>query len=75
MFIMVSDAGLGDFNRCQPHLEKIAEMGATSTLILPHTGFGIGNIQSILNAAQAELITVKDWKDFPEIVSEILSRV
>ncbi|OLS31818.1 MAG: hypothetical protein HeimAB125_15130, partial [Candidatus Heimdallarchaeota archaeon AB_125] len=75
MFIMVSDAGLGDFNQCQPHLEKIAEMGATSTLILPHTGFGIGNIQSILNAAQAELITVKDWKDFPEIVSEILSRV
>jgi Mg-chelatase subunit ChlD len=75
MFVMVSDAGLGDFNRCQPHLEKIADMGATSTLILPHSGFGMGNIQSILNAAQAELITVKDWKNFPEIVSEILSRV
>ena len=75
MFIMVSDAGLGDFNRCQPHLEKIADLGATCTLIVPHTMFGMGNIQSILNAAQAELVTVKDWKDFPEIVSEILSRV
>ncbi|MCE7747842.1 MAG: VWA domain-containing protein [Candidatus Heimdallarchaeota archaeon] len=74
MFIMVSDAGLGDFGRCEPHMRKIADLGATSTLIVPHTGFGMGNIQSILNAANAELITVHDWKKFPEIVSEILSR-
>ncbi|MHA1202407.1 MAG: VWA domain-containing protein [Candidatus Heimdallarchaeaceae archaeon] len=75
MFIMVSDAGLGDFGRCEPHMRKIADLGATSTLIVPHHGFGIGNIQSILSAANAELITVNDWKKFPEIVSEILSRV
>ena len=74
MFIMVSDAGLGDFGRCEPHMRKISDLGATSTLIVPHSGFGMGNIQSILNAANAELITVHDWKKFPEIVSEILSR-
>jgi Mg-chelatase subunit ChlD len=75
MFIMVSDAGIGDFNRCQEHMRKIAEMGATSTLIVPHNMFGMGNIQSILQAANAELIPVRNWKDFPEVVSEILSRV
>ena len=75
MFIMVSDAGLGDFNRSLEHMRKIAEMGATSTLIVPHTMFGVGNIQSILQAANAELVPVRDWKNFPEVVSRILSRV
>ena len=75
MLIMVSDDSIGDFNRCQDHMRKIADMGTTSTLIVPHTMFGMGNIQSILQTANAELVPVRDWKDFPEVVSEILSRV
>jgi len=75
MFIMVTDAYLGDFGNCKEHLREIADLGATSTLIVPHTLLGVGNIQSILQEANAELVPVKNWKDFPEVVSEILSRV
>ena len=46
----------------------------TSVLIMPETTFGIGNKQSIIENANAHLITVGDWKKFPEIVSRVLSR-
>ena len=74
MFVMVTDAMLGDFQRCKPHMESIADQGATSVLIVPHTMAGMGNIQQIVESANAQIIPVRDWKKFPEIVSKILSR-
>ncbi|MCY3413844.1 MAG: VWA domain-containing protein [Candidatus Heimdallarchaeota archaeon] len=74
MFVMVSDAMIGDFERSKKHLKAIAEMDATSIMIMPNTGFGMGNVQNILEEANAQLVTVSDWKNFPEIVSEVLSR-
>ncbi len=75
MFIMVTDAMIGDFERSKVHLRGIAEMGATSVLIMPHSAYGLGNIQNVLEETNTQLITISDWKAFPETVSEVLSRV
>lgn len=74
MLIMVTDAMIGDFYRCEDHLRDIADQGVTSVLVMPKSAVGLGNKQSIIENANAQLITVDDWKHFPEIVSKILSR-
>ncbi len=75
MFVMVTDAMIGDFDRSKEHLRNIADQGGTSMLIVPEVTYSIGNIQSIVESANAHLVIVGDWKKFPEIVSKILSRV
>ncbi len=75
MFVMVTDAMLGDFDRSKEHMRNIADQNATSVLIVPEVTYGLGNIQSVVEAANAQLVTVGDWKKFPEIVSRILSRL
>ncbi|MBN2151050.1 MAG: VWA domain-containing protein [Candidatus Lokiarchaeota archaeon] len=75
MFVMVTDAMLGDFDRSKEHMRNIADQNATSVLIVPEFTYGLGNIQSVVEAANAQLVTVGDWKKFPEIVSRILSRL
>jgi hypothetical protein len=75
MFVMVTDAMIGDFSRSQQHLINITEQGASSVLIVPRHMYGMGNIQGITESANAQIVTVNDWKEFPEIVSRVLSRV
>ncbi|MHA1718806.1 MAG: vWA domain-containing protein [Promethearchaeota archaeon] len=75
MFILVTDAYLGDFQNSRKHLENIANENATSILIVPKTMYGMGNIQQIVESVNAQLVSVDNWKNFPKIVSEILTRV
>ena len=75
MFVMVTDAMIGDFDRSSIHLRNIADQGATAVLIMPGSGYGLRNINEIVSASSAQLITVDDWKKFPEVVSKILSRL
>ncbi|QEE17374.1 VWA domain-containing protein [Promethearchaeum syntrophicum] len=75
MFILVTDAYLGDFQRSKKHLENIVNENATSILIVPKTMYGMGNIQQIVESINAQLIPVDNWKNFPKIVSNIISRV
>lgn len=74
MFVIASDALIGDFERSQVHMRNISDMGATSVLIVPGATYGIGNIQSMADAVNAHLVVVRDWSSFPQIVSEVLSR-
>ncbi|MCE7737004.1 MAG: VWA domain-containing protein [Candidatus Heimdallarchaeota archaeon] len=74
MFIMVTDAMIGDFNASKKHLKAISEMGATNVMILPGNAYSMGNIQNLLDDTNTQLVTVSNWKAFPEIVSEVLSR-
>lgn len=75
MFIMATDAMIGDFNACTKYFRNIADQEVTSVLIIPASAYGTGNIQNIVENANAQLITIKNWKKFPELVSKILSRV
>ena len=75
MLVMLTDAMIGDFASTEPHLASIAELGTTSVLIMPQTARGLGSIQGILDRANAQLVTINRWEDFPEIVSDVLSRV
>lgn len=74
MFVMMTDAMIGDFRRSEQHFRNIADQGATSVLCIPQSGYGRGPIQSIVESANAQLVTVKDWQEFPEQISKILSR-
>ncbi len=74
MFVIASDACIGDFQRSETHLRNIADMGATSVMIVPKMTYGIGNIQGMCDAVNAALVVVDDWEKFPEIVSKVLSR-
>ncbi|MCF2138011.1 MAG: VWA domain-containing protein [Candidatus Thorarchaeota archaeon] len=74
MLIMVTDANLADFAKSIPIMEEIADMGVTSLLAIPVSTYGIGNIQAIIESASAQMVPIKSWDNFPELVSEILSR-
>ncbi|MCF2141798.1 MAG: VWA domain-containing protein [Candidatus Lokiarchaeota archaeon] len=75
VFIMVTDAMLGDFRQSEKSLEKISDMGVSSALVVPPNMGSFGNIQALVESANAAIIPVEDWKNFPNIVSKILSRV
>ncbi len=73
IFIMLTDAMLGDFHQSQQALQHLTDQGARSVLIVPNNLRGMGNVQQIIRAANCEVIQVKDWRRFPEIVSKVLS--
>lgn len=75
MFVMLTDAMIGDFERCESHFLKIADQDVTSVLVVPESSTGLGNIQTIAEAANAQLTTVGDWQAFPDVVSRVLSRL
>ena len=66
IFIMLTDAMLGDFQSSKKALLDISNQGARSVLIVPHTMAGIGNIQQLVQSANSEIIQVKDWQKFPQ---------
>ncbi|MHA1305297.1 MAG: vWA domain-containing protein, partial [Candidatus Heimdallarchaeaceae archaeon] len=74
MLVMVTDAMIGDFQMAEENLRHVADLGVTCVLVVPQTAYGLGNIQSIVEAANAQIVPVSNWKKFPEIVSKILSR-
>ncbi|TFG30420.1 VWA domain-containing protein [Candidatus Thorarchaeota archaeon] len=74
MFVLLTDAMIYDFQNCENTLRSIADMGVTSVLIMPGSTYGMGNIQDIIESANAHLVVVKRWEDFPDIVSKVLSR-
>ncbi|MHA1864239.1 MAG: VWA domain-containing protein [Candidatus Thorarchaeota archaeon] len=74
MFVLLTDAMIYDFTNCENTLRSIADMGVTSVLIMPGSTYGMGNIQDIIESANAHLVVVKRWEDFPDIVSKVLSR-
>jgi Mg-chelatase subunit ChlD len=74
MLIMVTDAMIYDFNNCLEYLNEINDMGSEIIILMPEGGYSLGNVQSILDELNARLITLRDWKSFPELVSKILSQ-
>jgi len=74
MFVMLTDAMIGDYERSREHMQNIADQDATAVLIVPEVTFGVGNIQSIVESTNAQLVTIGNWRKFPETVSRILSR-
>ena len=74
MLIMLTDAYIGDFARSEIHFHNMTDMSVTSVLVVPGSTYGIGNFQAIVQAADAHLVPIEDWENFPEVVSEILSR-
>ncbi len=75
MFIMLTDAMIADFGACVPDFTAISDMGTTSVLIMPEMGYGRSGIQNIVESVDAQLVHVRDWRKFPEVVSRVLSRV
>lgn len=74
MLIMVTDAMIGDLYRSDIHFKNMDGMNVTSVLAVPEDTRGLGEIQALLNAANASLVPIGDWKEFPEVVGRILSR-
>ena len=74
MLIMVTDAMLGDFQNSLSSLRKIADQNVSSVLIMPGNSYGAGNIQNLIETSNAQYFRVTNWRAFPEIVSQVLSR-
>jgi len=74
MFIMLTDAMVYDLEDAKGDLLAIHEVGATSVILLPEFGYSRSSVSDLIESINAQAIEIRDWKQFPQIVSKLLSR-
>jgi hypothetical protein len=47
-------------------------MGVDFILVVPETSFNKDDAKKIVKIAGGQLLTLKDWKEFPTLISDII---
>jgi Mg-chelatase subunit ChlD len=71
--IMFTDAALFDFQPAIFELQKLDAMGVKTVIIVPEFNYSADKVKELIKKSKGYLITVQKWRDFPSLVSEILS--
>ena len=54
-------------------LRIFRSMGIDFVLVVPETSFNIEDAKKIVKIAGGQLLTIKDWNEFPELISDIIN--
>ena len=74
IFVLVTDADIYDFQKCTPEFEKLSAMEVETMLCVPETMVNFGNVEDLIQKANARVIPIRHWKEFAETVSELINR-
>ena len=47
-------------------------MGVDFILVVPEQNFNVEDARKIVKMAGGQLLTIKDWNEFPDLISDIL---
>lgn len=70
--VMFTDAEIYDLKQALEELRIFRSMGIDFVLVVPDTSFNLMDAKKIVKIAGGQLLTIKDWNEFPNLISDII---
>lgn len=70
--ILFTDAEIFDIRESVQELRVMRSLGVDFILICPETSYNLKEAEKMVKTAGGQLLTIKDWKEFPKLISDII---
>ncbi len=70
--VLFTDAEIFDLRESMQELRVMRSLGVDFILICPETSYNLKEAEKMVKTAGGQLITIKDWNEFPKLISEII---
>ncbi|MFX1419555.1 MAG: VWA domain-containing protein [Promethearchaeota archaeon] len=71
--ILFTDADVFDFKNSLKELKKMSEKDVKFVMVVPKFGFSPVMAKKMVEEANGVLLTLNQWRDFPKLISEIIT--
>jgi len=70
--VLFTDAEIFDLKESIIELRKMRSLGVDFILVCPETSFNLKEAKKMVKVAGGQLLSIKDWNEFPKLISEII---
>ena len=70
--VLFTDAEIFDIQQAIEELRKLRSLNVDFILVSPETSFNLKEAEKMVKIAGGQLLTIKDWNEFPKLMSEII---
>ncbi|MFW9827168.1 MAG: VWA domain-containing protein [Candidatus Thorarchaeota archaeon] len=70
--VLFTDAEIFDFKESISEFRKMRSLGVDFILVCPETSYNLKEAKKLVKVAGGQLLTIKDWNEFPKLISEII---
>lgn len=70
--VLFTDAEIYDINQAIEELRIMRSLGVDFILVCPETQFNLNEAKKMAKIAGGQLLTIKDYEEFPKLISEII---
>jgi len=71
--ILFTDADVFDFKNSATELKKLKDKGIKFVMVVPKFGFSPVMARKMVKEANGVLLTLNQWRDFPKLISDVIS--
>jgi len=70
--VLFTDAEVYDIQQANEELRKFRSLNVDFILVSPESSFNLKEAKKMVKLAGGQLLTIKDWNEFPKLMSEII---
>ncbi|NVM17831.1 MAG: VWA domain-containing protein [Candidatus Lokiarchaeota archaeon] len=70
--VLFTDAEIYDIQQANEELRKLRSLNVDFILVSPESSFNLKEAEKMVKIAGGQLLTIKDWNEFPKLMSEII---
>ncbi|MFX1323573.1 MAG: VWA domain-containing protein [Promethearchaeota archaeon] len=70
--VLFTDAEIYDLKQAVEELRIFRSMGVDFILVCPEASYNLKDAKKMVKIAGGQLLTIKDWDEFPKLISEII---
>ena len=70
--VLFTDAEIFDLKEVLQEFRKMRSLGVDFILICPEASYNLNEAKKMVKVAGGQLLTIKDWNEFPKLISEII---
>jgi hypothetical protein len=70
--VLFTDAEIHDLKQAIDQLRVFRSLGVDFILVCPEASYNLKDARKIIKVAGGQLLTIKDWDQFPKLISDII---
>ncbi|MFX1573084.1 MAG: VWA domain-containing protein [Promethearchaeota archaeon] len=70
--VLFTDAEIFDLKEAMIEFRKMRSLGVDFILVCPESSYNLKEANKMVKVAGGQLLTIKDWNEFPKLISEII---
>ena len=71
--VLFTDAEVFDIKEALTEFRKMRSLGVDFILVCPEASYNLKDAKKMVKVAGGQLITIKDWNEFPKLISDIIN--